>query len=89
MPTELWISAQTEVDQLVAIVASNPAYTVQEITEDYDDLVERSPATEKDGIVRIRGSIISFIDRLDDELVHQESAKHRSSRYRICRKIKG
>lgn len=67
MPTELWISAQTEVDQLVAIIASNRAYTVQEVTEDYDDLVERSPATEKDGIVRIRGSIISFVDRLDDE----------------------
>ncbi|KAJ3849720.1 eukaryotic translation initiation factor 3 subunit 8 N-terminus-domain-containing protein [Lentinula lateritia] len=67
MPTELWISAQNEVDQLVAIVASNPAFIVQEITEDYDDLVERSPATEKGGIVRIRGSIISFIDRLDDE----------------------
>ncbi|KAJ3975200.1 eukaryotic translation initiation factor 3 subunit 8 N-terminus-domain-containing protein [Lentinula raphanica] len=67
MPTELWISAQNEVDQLVAVVASNPAYIVQELTEDYDELVERSPATEKDGIVRIRGSIISFIDRLDDE----------------------
>ncbi|KAJ4468239.1 eukaryotic translation initiation factor 3 subunit 8 N-terminus-domain-containing protein, partial [Lentinula aciculospora] len=67
MPTELWISAQNEVDQLVAIVASNHVYIVQEITEDYDDLVERSPVTEKDGIVRIRGSIISFIDRLDDE----------------------
>ncbi|KAJ3793544.1 eukaryotic translation initiation factor 3 subunit 8 N-terminus-domain-containing protein [Lentinula aff. detonsa] len=67
MPTELWVSAQNEVDQLVAIVASNPDYIVQETTEDYDDLAERSPATEKGGIVRIRGSIISFIDRLDDE----------------------
>ncbi|KIK67008.1 hypothetical protein GYMLUDRAFT_37040 [Collybiopsis luxurians FD-317 M1] len=67
MPTELWLSAQNEVDQLIVIIASNSAYIVQEITDDYDDLVERSPAAEKDGIVRIRGSIISFIDRLDDE----------------------
>jgi translation initiation factor 3 subunit C len=66
MPPELWLSAQREVDQLVSIVASDPNYSIQEITEDYDELVERSPATEK-GIVRIRGSIISFIDRLDDE----------------------
>ncbi|KAF8472295.1 eukaryotic translation initiation factor 3 subunit 8 N-terminus-domain-containing protein [Gautieria morchelliformis] len=45
----------------------DPSYSVQEITEDYDEFVERSPADEKDGVVRIRGSIISFVDRLDDE----------------------
>ncbi|KAI0705025.1 eukaryotic translation initiation factor 3 subunit 8 [Cerioporus squamosus] len=67
MPTELWLSAQKEVDQLIAIVAEEPAYSIQEITEDYDELAERSPKTEKDGIVRIRGSVISFVDRLDDE----------------------
>ncbi|KAJ6593802.1 eukaryotic translation initiation factor 3 subunit 8 [Mycena capillaripes] len=69
MPNELWLSAQREVDQLVAIVATNPAYSIQEITEDYDELKERIPEDpeEKGGIVRIRGSIISFVDRLDDE----------------------
>jgi hypothetical protein len=66
MPPELWLSAQREVDQLVSIVASDTQYSVQEITEDYDETAERSPATEG-GVVRIRGSIISFIDRLDDE----------------------
>lgn len=66
MPTELWVAAQREVDQLVSIVAADSNYSIQEVTEDYDELVERSPATEK-GIVRIRGSIISFVDRLDDE----------------------
>ncbi|KAF5370895.1 hypothetical protein D9758_002037 [Tetrapyrgos nigripes] len=67
MPTELWLSAQREVDQLIAIVAADSSYIIQEITEDYDELLERTPSQEKDGIVRIRGSIISFIDRLDDE----------------------
>ncbi len=67
MPLELWLSAQREVDQLVSIVASDSAYAIQETTEDYDEMIERSPATEKDGVVRIRGSIISFVDRLDDE----------------------
>ncbi|PPQ99727.1 hypothetical protein CVT24_009710 [Panaeolus cyanescens] len=66
MPVELWLAAQREVDQLVSIVASDPNYSVQEITDDYDESVERSPATEG-GVVRIRGSIISFVDRLDDE----------------------
>ncbi|KAG5649452.1 hypothetical protein H0H81_003719 [Sphagnurus paluster] len=66
MPIELWLSAQREVDQLVAIVATDGNYSIQELTDDYDESIERSPTTEG-GIVRIRGSIISFIDRLDDE----------------------
>jgi translation initiation factor 3 subunit C len=66
MPPELWLSAQREVDQLVSIVAEDSKYSVQEITDDYDELLERSPEKEG-GVVRIRGSIISFIDRLDDE----------------------
>lgn len=67
MPIDLWLSAQKEVDQLVAIIASDSAYAVQEITEDYDELAERTPEESKDSVVRIRGSIISFVDRLDDE----------------------
>lgn len=66
MPADLWLSAQREVDQLVSIVASDTNYSVQEIVDDYDELIERAPENEG-GVVRIRGSIISFIDRLDDE----------------------
>jgi translation initiation factor 3 subunit C len=67
MPTEMWLSAQREVDQLVTIVATDSKYSIQETTEEYDELIERSPETEPGGIVRVRGSIISFVDRLDDE----------------------
>nr|GAT57632.1 eukaryotic translation initiation factor 3 subunit 8 [Mycena chlorophos] len=69
MSIELWLSAQREVDQLITIVTGNTVYSVQEITGDYDELKERSPddPEEAGGIVRIRGSIISFVDRLDDE----------------------
>lgn len=67
MPVELWLSAQREVDQLIGIITEDPRYVIQEFTEDYDELVERSPETEANGIVVIRGSIISFVDRLDDE----------------------
>lgn len=66
MPVELWLSAQREVDQLLSIVMTDPNYSIQEVTDEYDELAERSPVTEN-GVVRIRGSIISFIDRLDDE----------------------
>lgn len=67
MPIDLWLSAQKEVDQLVAVCAQEPKYSIQEVTEDYDELLERTPETEEGGIVRIRGSVISFVDRLDDE----------------------
>lgn len=67
MPIDLWLAAQKEVDQLINIVATDDQYTVEEIIPDYDELAERVPDDEKDGIVRIRGSIISFVDRLDDE----------------------
>ncbi|KAH8080293.1 eukaryotic translation initiation factor 3 subunit 8 [Cristinia sonorae] len=67
MPVDLWLSAQQEVDQLISIVAKEPAYSIQEVTEDYDESIDRSPAESPDGVVRIRGSIISFVDRLDDE----------------------
>lgn len=67
MPIELWNSAQGEVDQLIGIIMHEPAYVIQETTDEYDELAERSPETEKEGIVRIRGSVISFVDRLDDE----------------------
>lgn len=66
MPTELWLAAQREVDQLISIIASDSNFSIQEVTEDYDELVERSASTER-GVVHVRGSIISFIDRLDDE----------------------
>ncbi|KAH9985969.1 eukaryotic translation initiation factor 3 subunit 8 [Russula compacta] len=67
MSIEMWLSAQREIDSLIGILIENDGYSVQEITDDYDDLVERTPEGEKDGVVRIRGSIISFVDRLDDE----------------------
>jgi len=67
MPVDLWVAAQKEVDQLINIVATDDHYTVEEITSDYDELAERTPDEEEGGIVRVRGSIISFVDRLDDE----------------------
>lgn len=66
MPIEMWLSAQREIDTLIGILVDNDGYAVQEITDDYDDLVERTPEGEKD-VVCVRGSIISFVDRLDDE----------------------
>jgi Eukaryotic translation initiation factor 3 subunit 8 N-terminus len=68
MPADIWSSAQKEFDQLLLILVKEPQYSVQEvISEEYDEAVERTPESEPEGVVRIRGSVISFIDRLDDE----------------------
>ena len=67
MPIELWSAAQKEVDQLIDIVATDSCYTVEEVTPEYDETAERTPEDEEGGVVRVRGSIISFVDRLDDE----------------------
>lgn len=73
MPSDAWSSAQKELDQLIKILLTNSSYAVNEVVPfEYDELVERTPETEEkegrsEGVVRIRGSIISFVDRLDDE----------------------
>jgi len=68
MPNDAWLSAQKELDQLVKILIHETSYSVEEeVNFEYDEMVERSPKTEKDGVVRLRGSVISFVDRLDDE----------------------
>lgn len=68
MPGETWISAQKEIDDLVKLLIKNPAYSVEENLEfEYDELLERTPEKEENKTVRIRGSVISFVDRLDDE----------------------
>ncbi|KAN0064478.1 Translation initiation factor 3 subunit c [Thecaphora frezii] len=68
MPVEMWGNARKEVNELLSILVSNHAYVIREETPDYDDEVERQPGQNGEGdIVLVRGSIISFIDRLDDE----------------------
>lgn len=67
MPIDIWLAAQKEVDQLIAIIVKEPSYSIQEQTDDYDELADRDPSDYPDGVVRVRGSIISFVDRLDDE----------------------
>ncbi|PWN54170.1 hypothetical protein IE53DRAFT_383254 [Violaceomyces palustris] len=68
MPVELWESARREVNQLIQILSADRSYVVKEETDDYDDEVDRQPNQNGEGaVVAVRGSIISFIDRLDDE----------------------
>lgn len=66
MPIDQWLLTQREVDQLVSIISADSHYLIEEQVPDYDELLERTPEAEG-GVVRVRGSIISFVERLDDE----------------------
>ncbi|PWN26733.1 hypothetical protein BDZ90DRAFT_232850 [Jaminaea rosea] len=83
MPLEMWNAARTEVDQLIATLVADPSYVVKEETEDYDDSIDRVPNQEGEGpVVAVRGSIISFVDRLDDEFTkHLQNLDPHSTEY--------
>jgi translation initiation factor 3 subunit C len=68
MNAEMWQRAKKEIDLLIKTLDEDRSYVVQEITEDYDDEIDRLPLQngEKE-VVQVRGSLISFIERLDDE----------------------
>jgi translation initiation factor 3 subunit C len=63
----LTFSAQDELMQLLQILEDNRAWIIIENTEDisFDD---PPPDPQPGDVVKVRGSIVSFIDRLDDEL---------------------
>lgn len=66
MPIESWTSARTNLDQLLDELINERSYVVREDALDYDDQIERGPTVEEP-LVIVRGSVISLVDRLDDE----------------------
>lgn len=66
MPLEAWSAAREQLDALLALLLADRSYDVREEAPDYDDQVERTPS-ESEPVVVVRGSVISFVDRLDDE----------------------
>ena len=68
MPLDMWHQARSELASLLVLLSQNKEYIVLEETEDYDDQIERRPNENGEGpVVPVRGSVISFIDRLEDE----------------------
>lgn len=67
MPIDTWRAAQAELNELLNILLDDSDYAVVENSQlEYDENVERVPTAEE-SVVRVRGSIISYVDRLDDE----------------------
>ncbi|CAG8582803.1 11061_t:CDS:2, partial [Ambispora gerdemannii] len=65
MGTEMWKNTQKEINQLLAILEDNKEFIIHEDVEDEQE--EKEPTIEAGQVYGIRGSIVSFIDRLDDE----------------------
>ncbi|KPV77838.1 uncharacterized protein RHOBADRAFT_48045 [Rhodotorula graminis WP1] len=66
MPLEAWSAAREQLDALLQLLLADRKFDVREEAPDYDDQVERTPS-EAEPVVVVRGSVISFVDRLDDE----------------------
>lgn len=69
MPLEQWKAAEKELSLLFKVLESNKEYIVIENAEEWDD--DDKPPTLEPGekYIKIPGSIVSYVERLDDELM--------------------
>ncbi|KAI1409472.1 eukaryotic translation initiation factor 3 subunit C [Hypoxylon sp. FL1857] len=68
MPLEHWKAAEKEISTLFEVLEANREYVVIENAEEWDD--DEKPPTLQPGekYIKIPGSIVSYVERLDDEL---------------------
>lgn len=69
MPLEHWKAAEKELSILLQVLDEATEYVVVENAEEWDD--DEKPPTLKEGekFIKVPGSIVSYVERLDDELV--------------------
>ena len=71
LPLEQWAAAHTRIDELLDLLNSEKDYTIAEETEEYDEMEERAPAKDEQtgqiSPLKIRGSVLSAVEKLDDE----------------------
>ncbi|KAI9267124.1 eukaryotic translation initiation factor 3 subunit 8 N-terminus-domain-containing protein [Helicostylum pulchrum] len=66
MDTAIWKSAAKEFNELLQVLENNKSFMVTENADDLDN--EDADVVPKAGeVVKLRGSILSFVERLDDE----------------------
>lgn len=69
MPLEHWKAAEKELSTLLQVLGESSEYVVVENAEEWDD--DEKPPTLKEGekFIKVPGSVVSYVERLDDELV--------------------
>ena len=73
MSQELWRAAEKEYGMLMETLENNPIYVIVEGAEEWED-DDKQPSPAPGEIFKVPGSIVSSIERLDDEL--QRSLQH-------------
>lgn len=68
MPVEQWKAAEKELTTLFQVLEDNADYVVVENAEEWDD--DEKPPTLEAGqkYIKVPGSMVSYVERLDDEL---------------------
>lgn len=69
MPLEHWKAAEKELSTLLTVLQNTPDYIVVENAEEWDD--DEKPPTLQEGekYIKVPGSLVSYVERLDDELL--------------------
>ncbi|KAF5015545.1 hypothetical protein F66182_13084, partial [Fusarium sp. NRRL 66182] len=67
MSPEQWKAAETEFTKLLAVLEENRNHIVTEGAEEWED-DDKLPTVAEGEVLRVPGSIVSFVERLDDEL---------------------
>ena len=70
MPQDSWVSCRQELDALISLLIEQPDYVIQDVVEEYDDMVEREPQVVdgKTQRVKVAGSVIGLVENLDNEV---------------------
>lgn len=67
MPLDQWKNALNDINKFLAVLESNrDSYRVLETAKPLDD-IETEPEKNAEGVKEILGSVVSFVERLDDE----------------------
>ena len=69
IPLEQWKAAEKEISNLLQILDANQDYIVFENAEEWDDDEKPPSLQEGEKYIKVPGSIVSYIERLDDELI--------------------
>ena len=74
LPVEHWKAAEKELSLLLTVLDENKDYIVLENAEEWDD-DDKPPVLEKgEKYIKIPGSVVSYVERLDDELTRSLQA---------------
>ncbi|KAK2590433.1 Translation initiation factor 3 subunit c [Conoideocrella luteorostrata] len=69
MPLEHWKAAEKELSTLITVLERHQDYVVVENVEEWDD-DEKPPSLQPgEKYIKVAGSVVSYVERLDDELV--------------------